>query len=78
MVIPSDLQRYTDGMATVEVAAESYRDLVGELCRRFPGLTDEVIRKQAIAIDGMIITEPLLETFSADSELVFFAKIAGG
>jgi len=78
LAVPSDMRQYTDGAATIEVAAENYRDMVSELRRRFPALTGEIIRKQALAIDGMIVTEPLLETFAPDSELVFFAKIAGG
>jgi len=72
------MRHCTDGAAAIEVQAENYRDLVGELRRRFPALTPEMIRKQALAIDGMIVTEPLLETCAPDSELVFFAKIAGG
>ena len=78
VTIPSDLQRYTDGTAEVEVAALTYRELVDELSRKFPALTAEIIRKQAIAIDGMVIHEPLLETFRPDSELVLVARIAGG
>ena len=78
VIIPPDLQRNTGGRAEVEVSALNYRELVAELCRRFPGLTDEAIRKQAIAIDGMIIHSPLLESFQADAELVIFPRIAGG
>jgi molybdopterin converting factor small subunit len=78
VVFPAELQRYAGGAVEVEVSAGNYRDLVAELCRRFPALTEEAIGKQAIAIDGMIIHSPLLESFSNDSELVFFAKIAGG
>lgn len=76
--LPADLRRYTGDMAEVEVSAINYRDLVMELCRRFPALTEEVIGKQAIAIDGMIIHRPFLEAFGSDSELVFIARIAGG
>ena len=78
VIMPSDIQRYTGGRAEVEVAASNYRELIAELCSCFPGLTEEVIRKQAIAIDGIIIHSPLLESFRADSELVLLAKIAGG
>jgi molybdopterin converting factor small subunit len=76
--IPADLQRYTGGAAAVEVAALNYRDLVEELSDKFPELTVETLRKQALAIDGMVIHEPLLETFGSDSELVLVARIAGG
>ena len=52
------------------MSAGSYRELVRELCRRFPELTEEAIGTQALAIDGMIIQTPLLETFDAHSELM--------
>lgn len=78
VTFPMDLQRYTGGAVEAEVSAGNYRDMVAELCRRFPALTEEALSKQAIAIDGMIIHSPLLESFPNDAELVFFAKIAGG
>jgi molybdopterin converting factor small subunit len=78
LTLPADLQRHTGGRAKVAVSARNYRDLVSELRQRFPDMTDEVIGRQAIAIDGVIIQTPLLETFHENSELVFIARIAGG
>ena len=78
VTIPSDLQRYTGGLAQVEVDARSYRELLPELCRRFPDLDGGALEKMAVAIDGMIIHEPLLQRFGDDSELVFVPRIAGG
>lgn len=78
VTIPVDLQRYTGGAAEVEVSALNYRDLVDELSRVFPRLTPDTIRRQAIAIDGMVIHEPLLESFGPDSRLVLVPRIAGG
>ncbi len=77
VIFTSELERLT-GESEVTVAAEAYRDLLVELCARFPKLRQDALRKQALAIDGIVIQEPLLETFDADSELIFFAKIAGG
>jgi len=78
VVLPSTMARFTGGVNPVEVAAGNYRELVTELCERFTDLPEELVRKQAIAIDGMIVQEPMLETFRADSEGVLVAKIAGG
>lgn len=78
VVFSSDLQRYTEGAGEVEVAAANYRELVAELDRRFPALDREIIGKHAVAIDGVVIQTPLLETFNKDSELVFVARIGGG
>ena len=68
VVFPTCLQRYTDGAREVEVSAGSYRELVRELCRRFPELTEEAIGKQALAIDGMTIQTPLLDTLDVPRE----------
>jgi len=77
-IFPPDLQRCAGGAREIEVAARSYRALVSELRQRFPAITDELIGRQAVAIDGIIFQTPLLETFNGDSEIVFFARIAGG
>ena len=74
----SDLRRYTGGVATVEVSALNYQDLLDELSQRFPGLAEEAMRKLALAVDGRVIHSPLLETFDSDSELIFVPRIAGG
>ena len=76
--LPADLQRHTHGQAKIVVSARNYRELVSELRQRFPSITDETIGKLAIAIDGVIIQTPLLETFHENSELVLIARIAGG
>ena len=78
VVLSTELQRYTDGTRELEVAATRYLDLVVELRQRFPALPEAIITKHAIAIDGVIIQNPLLETFDQGSELLFIAKIAGG
>lgn len=78
VAFPADLQRHTGGRAEVAIDATRYRDAVVELCERFPALTEEVLSAYAVAIDGLIIHEPLLECFDSDSELVFVPQIAGG
>lgn len=78
VVFTSDLQRYTDGAREVETAAGNYRELVDKLRQRFPALTDAVLAKYTVAIDGMVIQMPLLEKINADSEVVFVARITGG
>lgn len=78
VVFAPEMQRYTEGAREAEVSSRKYQDLVAELSRRFPALTDEMIRKHGVSIDGAIVQMPLLETFKEDSELVFIAKIYGG
>ena len=78
VILSADMQRYTDGIREITVAAGKYRDLVTELLQRFRGMNEAIVAKHALAIDGIIIQTPLLETFGEDSELVFVARIAGG
>lgn len=78
VILSAELQRYTDGTREFEVAANTYQSLVTELRQLFPALPEAIIAKHAIAIDGVLIQTPLLETFDQDSELLFIAKIAGG
>lgn len=78
VILSAEMCRQAKGASEIEVAARRYPDLVRELLGRFPGLSEELVRKQSLAIDGMIVHEPMLETFNADSELVFVARIAGG
>lgn len=78
VIFPTDLQQYTTGVETVEVQAGSYRKLVTELSERYPALTKDIISKHALAINGAIIPNPMLETFDENAELVFFAWIQGG
>ena len=73
-----EMQQHTGGRKQVQIAATSYRLALRELSGEFPGLTEAVYEKFSIAIDGTIIHTPLLETFQADSELVFIPRIAGG
>ncbi len=68
----------TGGEVEVEIEATGYRAAVRELQQKFPALTDDMFAKCSIAIDGVQVQTPLLETFEADSELVFIPKIAGG
>lgn len=78
VTLSSDLRQFTGSVTEVEVAAGSYRELVAELCSRFPDLPEATVRKQSLAIDGMLVHAPMLETFGADSQLVFLTRIAGG
>jgi len=78
VVLSQELQRGAGGVREVAVAAGNYRELVAELCGRFPAITEDAVAKHALAIDGVVIQMPLLESFGAGSELVFVNRIAGG
>lgn len=73
----SELQRFT-GDEKASVVALNYRDLLKELYTKYPDLEDSEITTMAIAIDGEIVHEPLLEMIPKEAELHFFHFISGG
>ncbi len=77
VVFSSELQRHT-GEEETTVRATSYRDLVAELVDRYEALESEELMNMAVAIDGEIIHDPLLESVGADSEVHFLYRISGG
>ncbi len=77
VIFSSELQRLT-GEEHASVIATNYRDLVAELLIRYEKLTEDEILNMAVAIDGEIIHDPLLETVSPDSEVHFLFRISGG
>ncbi|MEX2489816.1 MAG: MoaD/ThiS family protein, partial [Pseudomonadales bacterium] len=62
VVFSSELQRYTGGETETTVSATSYRELLEELVNRYEDLESEELMKMAVAIDGEIIHDPLLES----------------
>ena len=49
-----------------------------ELDARFPGIEAQLMGKVAVAIDGDIVHDPLLEAIEPDSEVYFLHRIEGG
>ena len=78
VVLAPAMRAYTGGRVDTEISATSYRAAVRELQQQFPDIPAEVFEKCSVAIDGVQVQTPLLETFEADSELVFIPRIAGG
>ena len=77
-ICTGDMRLLTGGREEIELEATSYRAALRELQGAYPGLTAEVFDRYSVAIDGVMIQSPLLETFGEHSELVFIPKIAGG
>lgn len=77
VVFSSELQKLT-GEEQTRVEATVFRDIVDEISEKYPGLDQEKLFDMAIAIDGVIIHTPLLETLDAESELHFLHRISGG
>ena len=77
VIFSSELQRYT-GEEKTSVSSSNYRDLLLELLNKYHRLPEDEIQKMAVAIDGVIIHDPFLETVKPDSEIHFLFRISGG
>jgi molybdopterin converting factor small subunit len=71
-------QQYTCGQTEFDVEATTFRRLVLELERRFPGLGKQVEESMAIAIDGEIFQDAYAAELLPDSEIYLIPKIGGG
>jgi sulfur-carrier protein len=60
------------------VEATTFRQLVRELERAYPGLGEQVEEGMAIAIDGEIFQDAYLAELKPGSEIVLIPKIGGG
>ena len=79
VVLQGDLaRRYTAGRMELEVEARDYRQLLAELERRYPGIGVALSGRVAVAIDGEIHADPLLQAIGPQSEVHFLPVIAGG
>jgi molybdopterin synthase sulfur carrier subunit len=71
-------QGFTGGQTEFEVEATTFRRLVLELDRRFPGLGKQVEESMAVAIDGEIFQDAYAVELKPDSEIYLIPKIGGG
>ncbi len=77
VIFSSELQKLT-GEEQTSVKARIYKDIIVELITRYPSLEEENLMKMAIAIDGEIVHNPLLEVIDETSELHFLYRLSGG
>ena len=78
VILPASFSDWTDGIERVDVDVSDVRQLIRALDERFPGLGEKLRDGVAIAIDGEIINDPLLEPIEPDSEVHFLPPISGG
>ncbi|MBW2280044.1 MAG: MoaD/ThiS family protein [Deltaproteobacteria bacterium] len=78
VVFSSGLQRYTGGVERVNVDATDVRGLIAALDTRFPGIGQVIGSGMAVAIDGEIIPDAMLEAVPPDGEVHFLPPIGGG
>lgn len=78
-MLGSATARFTEGVERLDVEAANVRALIRALDERFPGIGEQLRKPSvAIAIDGEIINDPLLESIGPDSEVHFLPAVSGG
>jgi sulfur-carrier protein len=78
VTLTGNLRQLTGGVAELEVEAASVRQLLARLGADFPALAPHLEQGLAVAIDGQIYQDALLQEIDAGSEVHILPQIAGG
>jgi sulfur-carrier protein len=78
VVLVGNLVQLAGGVAELDLPATSVKHLFELLIQRHPALTRHLEEGVAVAIDGQIYQDALLERIGAASEVFILPQIAGG
>jgi molybdopterin converting factor small subunit len=78
VVLVGNLAQVTGGVATFDLPVASVQQLFRQLAELHPALAPHLESGVAVAIDGQIFQDALLEPIGADSEVFLLPQIAGG
>jgi len=78
VVLIGNLAQLTGGVAEFTISATSVKQLFDRLAELYPELGPHLQEGVAVAIDGQIYQETLLEPIRPDSEVFILPQIAGG
>ena len=78
VVLVGNLAQLTGGVAEFDLPAVSVKHLFQLLSEREPKLAPHLQEGVAVAIDGQIYQDTLLEPIEPDSEVFIITQIAGG
>lgn len=76
--LASHLVAYTGGERELTLAVTNVRQMFAALAQRYPDLREHLENEVAVAIDGEIYQDALLQPIAEDSEVILIPKIAGG
>lgn len=76
--LSSSLTSFTGGETELELEVANVRQLFQALGERYPNLRQQLETDLAVAIDGEIYQDALLQPILAKSDVFLFPKIAGG
>ena len=77
-MLPRSLAPHTGGVLELHVEARNVRGLIAAVDRILPGIGELLDGAMAVAIDGEIHGDPMLEPVDADSEVHFLPRVGGG
>ena len=78
VVLVGNLAQLTGGVAEFDLSATSVKQLFQQLGELHPALARHLEDGIAVAIDGQIYQDALLEPIGPDSEVFLLPQIAGG
>ena len=78
MVLIGNLAQVTGGVAEFDLSATSVQQLFRQLGELHPALAPHLESGLAVAIDGQIFQDALLEPIGPSSEVFLLPAIAGG
>ncbi len=78
IVLTGNLKQYTGGVTELELECGNVRQLFRALSELYPALAPHLEDGLAVAINGQIYQESLLEPIPPDSEVHILPQIAGG
>jgi sulfur-carrier protein len=78
VVLIGNLAQLTGGVAEFTISAASVKQLFDRLTELHPEIGPHLQEGVAVAIDGQIYQETLLEPIGPDSEVFILPQIAGG
>jgi molybdopterin converting factor small subunit len=76
--LSGNLSQLTGGVVEFDLPATSVKELFEQLAERHPLLGRHLESGVAVAIDGQIFQDALLEPIGPDSEVFLLPQIAGG
>ena len=78
MVLIGNLAQLTGGVAEFQLSTTSVKHLFQQLTEMYPAIGRHLDEGVAVAIDGQIYQDALLEPIAPDSEVFLLPQIAGG
>jgi hypothetical protein len=78
VTLTGNLRQYTGGIAELEMEVSSVRQLFARLGRDFPALAPHLEQGLAVAIDGQVYQDALLQRIGTGSDVHILPQIAGG